>query len=401
LLTVLAAAGALSVATPTAAYAAPAITPMTSPRGVDVSSHQHPGSNGINWSTVHAGGESFAFIKATEGTTYTNPYFGADWAGAAAAGMARGAYHYARPSTSPSSAVHQANHFVSVTGPMHVSGALPPVLDLEESGGLSPTQLIAWTQTWLDTVQRATGRKAVIYTYPNFWQTAMGNTGRFADYPLWIARYTATTDPQLIGGWSNWAFWQYGVESGGCVSGVPGPTDVDFSNGSITSYTWGHSGAGNAGMPSHPVLCEHEQGAAVATLQRLLHVAADGIFGSQTLVAVKTFQRAHHLTADGIVGPNTWSALIAADPKPSDPPPSDPPPRDPKPPAPKPPKHASHPTLRMGSRGSAVRVLQREVHVTADGIFGPGTRAAVIRFQHRHHLTGDGVVGPKTWAALD
>jgi len=38
--------------------------------------------------------------------------------------------------------------------------------------------------------------------------------------------------------------------------------------------------------------------------------------------------------------------------------------------------------------------------VAVDGIFGPGTNAAVRGFQSEKHLAVDGVVGPKTWAAL-
>ena len=56
--------------------------------------------------------------------------------------------------------------------------------------------------------------------------------------------------------------------------------------------------------------------------------------------------------------------------------------------------------LRQGSRGSAVVVLQRDLHLRADGTFGPQTERAVIAFQRRHHLSADGVVGARTWAAL-
>lgn len=52
------------------------------------------------------------------------------------------------------------------------------------------------------------------------------------------------------------------------------------------------------------------KGADITALQQKLNIAADGIFGKDTLNAVETFQTAHGLTSDGIVGPATWAALI-------------------------------------------------------------------------------------------
>jgi len=49
---------------------------------------------------------------------------------------------------------------------------------------------------------------------------------------------------------------------------------------------------------------------------------------------------------------------------------------------------------------AGVRALQQKLGVTADGIYGPRTRAAVKRFQRAHGLTPDGVAGPQTLAAL-
>lgn len=64
-------------------------------------------------------------------------------------------------------------------------------------------------------------------------------------------------------------------------------------------------------------------------------------------------------------------------------------------------------TLREGARGPEVEMLQVELkHLrffpgTADGFFGPRTKAAVMEFQLYHNLGADGVVGPKTWAAME
>lgn len=57
-------------------------------------------------------------------------------------------------------------------------------------------------------------------------------------------------------------------------------------------------------------------------------------------------------------------------------------------------------TLRWGSRGSDVEVVQRIVGTEADGIFGPKTHAAVQRWQSRHGLVADGIVGPITTRAM-
>jgi peptidoglycan LD-endopeptidase CwlK len=62
--------------------------------------------------------------------------------------------------------------------------------------------------------------------------------------------------------------------------------------------------------------------------------------------------------------------------------------------------------LRLGARGESVAQLQRDLSrlgypLTADGVFGPRTDAAVKRFQREHGLTADGIVGPKTRAALE
>lgn len=58
------------------------------------------------------------------------------------------------------------------------------------------------------------------------------------------------------------------------------------------------------------------------------------------------------------------------------------------------------PTLTQGARGTVVKTLQKDLGITADGIFGPNTTAAVKKFQAAHKLAADGVVGSKTWAAL-
>lgn len=57
-------------------------------------------------------------------------------------------------------------------------------------------------------------------------------------------------------------------------------------------------------------------------------------------------------------------------------------------------------TIKLGSKGESVKLLQRHLNVTADGDFGPKTEAAVKEFQKKKGLEADGIVGEKTWKAL-
>jgi N-acetylmuramoyl-L-alanine amidase CwlA len=56
--------------------------------------------------------------------------------------------------------------------------------------------------------------------------------------------------------------------------------------------------------------------------------------------------------------------------------------------------------LRRGSKGEDVKTLQKILGLTADGIFGAQTEAAVKNWQKVHGLTADGIVGDKTWVAM-
>jgi GH25 family lysozyme M1 (1,4-beta-N-acetylmuramidase) len=206
-------------------------------KGVDVSNW----NGAINWSKVAHAGYRFAFAKATEGTGYSDKTYTPNRNGSEGAGLVFGAYHFARPTGSnlaaaTASAIKQANHFLAVAGPQ--PGELPPVLDLEASGGLGKQRLLAWTLAWVGQVTARTGVEPFVYTSPLFWQGRLGDStaAAAAGTGLWIAHWTSRSSPHVPAqNWNGdgWRFWQWT----NCVS-VPGIrhcADGDRMNGTRLS----------------------------------------------------------------------------------------------------------------------------------------------------------------------
>ncbi|MGW4215708.1 lysozyme [Streptomyces bacillaris] len=178
--------------------------------GVDVSSHQGT----VAWQSLWNSGVKLAYVKATEGTYYKNPYFTQQYNGSYAIGMIRGAYHFATPDTTSGAA--QANHFVDNGGGWSRDGkTLPGVLDIEWNPygascyGLGQAAMVGWIRDFTTTYRARTGRDAVIYTATSWWKECTGdNAGFGATNPLWVARYD-TTVGELPAGWPVHTMWQY------------------------------------------------------------------------------------------------------------------------------------------------------------------------------------------------
>ena len=179
--------------------------------GLDVSSHQ----GNVNWTRWVARGKSFAYIKATQGTSYRNPYFSSQYTDSYYAGMVRGAYHYANPSGP--SGTRQARYFVRHGGAWSRDNqTLPGALDIEYGPrgracyGLGKARMIRWITAFTTEYKRLTGRNGVIYTTADWWNRCTGNTKKFSSTnPLWAARWGTKTPGRLPGGWKMATFWQY------------------------------------------------------------------------------------------------------------------------------------------------------------------------------------------------
>ncbi len=178
--------------------------------GFDVSHYQ----GSINWSAQYSAGARFVYMKATEGTTYTDPDFSANYTGSYNAGFIRGAYHFARPNVSTGST--QADYFLAHGGGWSGDGkTLPGALDMEYnpySGGtcygLSASGMAAWIKSFSDRYHSREGVYPVIYTSTSWWSQCVSSSANFsATNPLWVARYSSSVG-SLPSGWGYYTFWQ-------------------------------------------------------------------------------------------------------------------------------------------------------------------------------------------------
>lgn len=191
-------------------------------RGIDISHYQ----GRVNWeklrnASVGDAPISFVFIKATEGSDLLDSDFNRNFANAKRNDLIRGAYHFYVPGVSPRK---QADYYLSIA--QLEPGDLPPVLDVEKIGNLTPAQLRRDVKIWLDTVEKEYQVKPIIYTGYKFKIDYL-NTPEFDAYPYWIAHYYV--DKLEYKG--KWSFWQY--TDCGRISGIKGFVDSNIFNGTV------------------------------------------------------------------------------------------------------------------------------------------------------------------------
>ena len=193
--------------------------------GIDVSKYQ----DNIAWDEVKTMKvkniqHGFAFIKATEGSGYTDPQFKRNWRKAKEAGLIRGAYHFFISSRDGKT---QANNFINKAE--LESGDLPPVLDIEQLNGAGTAQLQKEAKEWLNIVESHYRVRPIIYTNVDFYNRHLGD--EFNKYPLWVAHYYQPEQPRIDRGW---IFWQHSDK--GRVNGIVSPVDFNVFNGDSAEF---------------------------------------------------------------------------------------------------------------------------------------------------------------------
>lgn len=192
-------------------------------QGVDVSYYEAT----IDWAKAKASGIDFAFVRVSDGKSFKDPKFAAYWASAKAAGVVRGAYQFFRPNQDVAG---QADLMIAALAGTYAPGDLPPVIDVEATGGLAPATVAARVRTWVDRVKAAVGVAPIVYTGKYFWRDQVGGPASFGGNALWVAQYTSLC-PDLPAPWTTWTFWQHSET--GTVPGISGKVDLDTFNGTI------------------------------------------------------------------------------------------------------------------------------------------------------------------------
>lgn len=237
---------------------------MSFVRGIDVSRWQPT----VDWAKVKGAGIAFVVIKASQ-ANFADPLFPKHWAGAKAAGLLRGAYHFFMPDVD---ARKQVDIYLKTLG--NDTGDLPPVLDLEAKT-TNPAKYAEGGLVWLTEVEQKLGRKPIIYTAAWYWNPTMFIGGKkypewASNYPLWVAAYPVATGapslddlakgkfkPSMPKSWTAWTFWQYsekGRVDGVATDGRPANTDLNIFGGSLeemnTTLNLGLDAARLADLPS-------------------------------------------------------------------------------------------------------------------------------------------------------
>jgi lysozyme len=169
-------------------------------QGVDVSAYQGT----IDWDVLAEQDIDFAWIKATEGSSYQDPRFVDNWAGAHDTDLLVGAYHFL---SVDSPGTDQAANVIATVS--RNRGDLPVVVDVECYAKYCDSPPPAATvkealDPLLLAIEQHYGRPAVLYATRDWYERYLA--GSYPDNPIWFR--SVATSPHLADD-RDWTFWQW------------------------------------------------------------------------------------------------------------------------------------------------------------------------------------------------
>ncbi|HHU49526.1 MAG: GH25 family lysozyme [Caldicoprobacterales bacterium] len=294
-------------------------------KGIDVSKWQGI----IDWQKVKAAGIEFAIIRAGYGRLpqYKDATFELNYAGAKAAGIHLGAYHYSY-ADSTAKAKQEGELFLSWLKGRQFE--YPVVLDLEADSliKLGKKVLTEIADRFLSTVESA-GYYVALYSNRHWLNNLLDSNYLLKKYDLWLAHWTKSGKPDMdLSG--ECGLWQY--SSSGRVEGIKGNVDLNiaYRDYPVIIRKSGLNGfAGDGGKAPKNSMNQGEvkvflrvirfgtKGEDVGQVQRFLKNLGyykgpiDNEFGpgQGLLKAVEAFQKAEKLQVDGVVGPETQARI--------------------------------------------------------------------------------------------
>jgi lysozyme len=177
----------------------------------------------VDFAKIKAAGIEAVILKATQGTRLTDSKLTTNAAGARAAGLLVGAYHYGIAGEP----IAQAEYFLSAIANLH---PVLPVLDFERG---TSNMSLEEGQAFLTTVQQSMGVVPVIYT--GEYLKSFGKQTTLLGHPLWLSEYGPQA--KLPIGYPTWTLWQFtngvvGPEPH-TIDGVNGIVDISYFNGTV------------------------------------------------------------------------------------------------------------------------------------------------------------------------
>ena len=180
-------------------------------KGIDISNH----NGSIDFKAVKNEGMELVYIKATEGTTYKDPYLSANYNGAINESLKIGFYHFLVGTSVPET---QAENFYNNI--KDKQNYLKPCLDVE----VNNFDVMEYTLRFIEKFEVLSNLPLCIYTGGYFANDNLDS--RLAKYPLWIAHYGVEA-PMETNVWEK-TYVGHQYSESGSVKGINGNVDLEY-----------------------------------------------------------------------------------------------------------------------------------------------------------------------------